>query len=438
MNRFLYKLSWRNMFRNKRRTLIMISSVFFSVIVCLITMSLTNGSCDYIVDAMIERQIGTFQVMSPEYWNDKTVDNYIQIDDETLKQWEKTENVKRLAPRIESYAMAWNGKHTKGLSFMGIDPKRESDFSQINLRIVEGKYLSQDDNGIMVGKKCAEILDLHPGDTLTLIGMGYQGESAYGLFPVVGILEAFDPNLDAAVVYTSLSAMQNFISMPNGASTVSVLLDNPKKMDKTVAVLQAESRTDERSESRDRLRAMPSKEEEVRRATQKAAEKNEFVFKPWKELIEGTMAGASENKKQLVVYLYFLYVIVGFGLLSMVIMLTNERKKEFGVMAALGTKKQTIIGSLFFEMIFVALLGILAGVIISIPIVAYYHYSPMVLTGEIANALISYGLDPVMPFEFTLKLFVTQALIVFGMVIAVSVYPVMAIRRMKVIEALRD
>jgi ABC-type lipoprotein release transport system permease subunit len=397
------------MFRNKRRTLIMVSSVFFAVIVCLITMSLTNGSCDYIVDAIVERQTGTLQVMSPEYWEDKTVDNYLMVNEATLKQWEQTDNVKRIAPRIESYAMAWNGKRTKGVAFIGIDPKRESVFSRLDSRMINGDFLSQEARGVMVGEKCAEILGLTVGDTLTLIGMGYQGESANGLFPVVGILRAFDPNLDAAVVYTSLAGMQEFISMPGGVSTVSVLLKDAKRM----------------KETGDRIQ-------------ETGGEAGGLVFKPWQDLIEGTMAGASENKKQIVVYLYFLYGIVGFGLLSMVIMLTNERKKEFGVMAALGAKKRMIISSLIFEMIFVALLGIVAGVVVCIPIVAYYHYDPFVLTGELADALAFYGLDPIMPFEFTLKLFVTQPLIVFSMAIAVSCYPIVAIRRMRVMEAIRN
>lgn len=384
----------------------MISSVFFSVFFCVMLKALTDGSCDYIIDAVVERQTGTLQIMSPEYWDEKTVDNYIAVDEQTLSQWEQAENVERLTPRIESYAMAWNGKRTKGLVFIGIDPKRETVFSHLNTRVLEGEFLSQNDQGAMLGKRCAELLGVKLGDTLTLVGMGYQGESAYGLFPVTAIIEAFDPLLDEKVVYTSLATMQQFISMPDGASAVSVLLKNPKKIDKTIVCLQ---------ETADQ----------------------QIACQPWKTLIEGTMAGASDNKKQMIVYFYFLYVIVGFGLLGMVIMLTNERKKEFGVMSALGTKKRTIIGSLFWEMIWVSFIGILAGLAFSVPIAAYYHYYPITMTGEMADALLSFGLEPVMPFAFTFNMFVTQAIIVFSMVLIVSLYPVLTIGRMKTIKALK-
>jgi ABC-type lipoprotein release transport system permease subunit len=292
------------------------------------------------------------------------------------------------------------------LVFIGIDPHRETVFSRLDTRVLEGEFLSQNDNGAMIGKRCAEVLGIKLGDTLTLIGMGYHGESANGLFPVTGIIQAFDPLLDERVVYTSLAAMQQFISMPDGVSTVSVLLNNPKKIDKTMARLQEV--TDQ-----------------------------QISCLHWKTLVEGTMAGASENKKQMIVYFYFLYVIVGFGLLGMVVMLTSERKKEFGVMAALGTKKRIIIGSLFWEMMWVSFIGIFAGLAFSIPITAYYHYYPVKMTGEMADALLSFGLEPVMPFAFTLNMFVTQAIIVFTMVLIVSLYPMLSIRRMKTIDALR-
>lgn len=400
------KLAFRNLFRNKRRTLIIISSVFFSAFLCIVMISMTNGSCDYIVDAVVERQTGAFQVMSPQYWEDKTLDNFIEVDEQTLLKWKQTKNVKRITPRIETYTMAWNGTRTKGLSLTGIDPSREAQFSGINKRIIEGNYLTQNDKGVIVGSKCAETLELTIGDTLTLIGQGFQGESANGLFVVKGILKDFDPNLDAVSVYMSLEAAREFISMPNGVSTVSIALNKKEKAEETIAIFKTE--------------------------TQEG-----YAYNTWQDLIKGTMAGASENKKSMLTYIYFLYVIVGFGLLSMAIMLTNERMKEFGIMTAIGTSKKMIIGSLFLELVFVGLLGVLAGTLFSVPIVAYYHYFPIALTGELEKALLDFGLDPVMPFEFKAELFINQALIVFFMAMAVCIYPLYAILKLKTIEAIR-
>jgi len=212
----IFKLAWRNMWRNRRRTLIVISSVFFSAFFCIIMVSMVDGSNSYILDAMLKQQIGHIQIMDPTYKNDKAVDNFMVVTPEELKTWENVENVERIAPRVQTYAMAWNGKRTKGIAFLGIDPQKEAEFSKLNTRIVEGEYLSQNDNEVLIGKKCAEILRLNIGDTIALVGQGYHGQSASGLFVVKGIIQAFDPLLDAQIAYTSLTNINDFINLPDG------------------------------------------------------------------------------------------------------------------------------------------------------------------------------------------------------------------------------
>jgi ABC-type lipoprotein release transport system permease subunit len=406
----IFKLAWRNLWRNPRRTLIVMSSVFFSAFLCIIMMSMMDGSNNYILDAMIEQQIGHFQVMDTAYRNDKVVDNMMIVAPEQLKTWENTENVERIAPKIETYAMAWNGVRSKGLAFMGIDPKREAAFSKLNNRLVEGAYLSQDDDGVLVGKRCADVLRLKTGDTLTLIGQGYHGAGAAGLFVVKGIIEAFDPNLDAGIAYTSLTQMQEFLNIPDGISVVSVTLKNSKHLDETIAKFN------------------PSVD----------GQNAQLGYYPWQDLIEGTMAGAIDNKRKMSTYFYFLYIIVGFGLLSTVIMLTNERHKEFGVMTAIGTKKSTIISSLIMEMLFVSFLGLLLCLILAIPLLAYYQAHPYQLSGDMAKTMTDFGADPILPMDLSVNLFATQFSIVLVMILFVCLYPMITISRMKVINALRD
>ena len=223
------KMAWRNLWRNKRRTLIGVSSVFFAAFVCLMLKSIMEGTTNYIINSTVERQTGTFQVMNPEYWDDRTVNNFIEIDENTLKNWEAISNVKRITPRIEMFAMSWNGARTKPITLIGIDPRRESLFSKLDTRMEAGDFLSQDDTGIIIGSRYAELMRLSVGDTLALVGEGYHGNTAAGLFAVRGIVKAFDITLDAACAYTSLTAAQNFIDMPDGATYVSVVLNQTNK-----------------------------------------------------------------------------------------------------------------------------------------------------------------------------------------------------------------
>jgi len=404
----ILKIAWRNLWRNKRRTLIAISSVFFAALMCLLLKSLMEGSTNYFIDTTVERETGTFQAMSPEYWDDKTVDNFIAVDENILKKWETIPNVKRLTPRIETFTMVWNGTRTKPITLIGIDPARESQFSKLNTRMKKGEYLSPDDKGIIVGSKYAEVMNLSVGDTLALVGQGYHGSSAAGLFVIKGIVKAFDPLQDAGCAYTSLAAAREFIDMPDGATYVSVVLDNPDKINNTIALFK-----------------------------QMEGEGNHFVYRPWQELISATAAGAASDKKQMGVYFYILYVVVAFGLLSTIIMLTNERRKEFGVMAALGMKKGSLIGGLFIEMFFINMLGLLASLLISLPIILYFHYFPLRFTGGLAKSFEDMGYDPIIPFDISTSLFLSQIIIVACIAIIITLYPYYKINRMNIIDALR-
>jgi len=402
----IIKIAWRNLWRNRRRSTIAVSSVFFATFICLLLKSVMEGSTNYIIDKAVERQTGTFQVMSAEYWDDKTVDNFITVDENILKKWEAIPNVKRLTPRIETFAMVWNGTRSKPVILIGIDPARESQFSQLNTRMQHGDFLTQDDEGLIIGSKYAEVMNLSVGDTLALVGQGYHGSSAVGLFAVKGIVKAFDPAQDAGCIYTNIHTARNFIEMPDGQTYISVVLHNTDKVKETAAAFQLAAGSD-------------------------------FVYRPWQELIVDTAAGAASDKKSLQVFFYILYVVVGFGLLGTVIMLTNERRKEFGVMTALGMKKSSLIGGLFIEMFLLNILGLLASLAVAFPIIAYFHYFPFQFTGTLKSSFEDMGVEPVIPLDLSTYLFLSQAIIVACIAVVITLYPYVKIKKMNIIDALR-
>lgn len=408
MNKLIFKMAWRNIWRSRQRTIISISSVFIAGLLCILLNSYSSGTINYVVDSVVSREIGTFQVMGIDYWDDKVVDNYIQITPTTLEAYEKVDNVKKIAPRITTFAMGWNGTKTRPLSLVAIDPKRESEFAGLNNRMISGKFLSQNDNGIIIGSECAKIMSLNVGDTLALVGQGYHGAGAAQLFPIRGIVECFDKLQDASTVYTSLSEGQYFLSMPNGISNVSILVEDEYLVNQTMADIE------------------------------KVSNRSDIDLMLWEDLIGDTIVATMQEKKAMVIYLYFLYFIVFFGLLGTVIMLISERKKEFGVMAAVGTKRSNITTGICIELLVITFLGLFISFIVALPIVAYFHYNPMQLPGEMAKAFLEYGLEPILPFDFSLKLFGEQILVVFIMSLFVMIYPITTIGKMNIIDALRN
>ena len=131
-------------------------------------------------------------------------------------------------------------------------------------------------------------------------------------------------------------------------------------------------------------------------------------------------------------------MVVAFGIFGTVLMMTAERRKEFGVMVAVGMQKYKLGIIVTYEMVFLGLLAIVTGVLASIPIIQYYFHNPIQLTGEMATTIESYGMEAVMPMAWQADFFLTQIAIVIVLVGVAIFYPIYTITRIKVIKALRD
>ncbi|MFC2116602.1 ABC transporter permease, partial [Bacteroidota bacterium] len=133
-----------------------------------------------------------------------------------------------------------------------------------------------------------------------------------------------------------------------------------------------------------------------------------------------------------------LYIIVGFGVLGTLIMMTTERRKEFGVMIAVGMQKKKLGVILSIEMLMMGLVGAASGIIGSLPVIGYLVKNPIRFTGEYAELFEIYGFEPIMPAVFDVTYFIGQSFIVILIFILAIIYPVNSVLRMNEIKALRS
>ena len=137
------KLAWRNLWRNRRRTLITSASIFFAVFFALVMRSLQLGSYDHMYKNAIESYTGYIQVQHKDFWDEKIVDNTFAFDEQLEQQILADENVAGTIPRFESFALASNGPQTKGVLVMGIDPEKEIHLSRIRDKMVKYRLSSE-------------------------------------------------------------------------------------------------------------------------------------------------------------------------------------------------------------------------------------------------------------------------------------------------------
>jgi len=204
------RLAWRNIWRNKRRTIITIASVFFAMFFALIMRALQVGSYGHMTKGIVEAFTGFIQIHKNGYWDDKTLDFTFEYNDQLIKKLENIENVSAVIPRLESFALASTGEQTKGIIVVGIDPEKEKEMTHPDRNLKEGAYLTDESTGVLVSQRLAEFLELRLHDTITLLSQGYHGTTAANIYPVTGIVKMPNPEMDRRLVFMNLKTAQNF------------------------------------------------------------------------------------------------------------------------------------------------------------------------------------------------------------------------------------
>ena len=401
------KLAWRNIWRNKRRTIITTASVFFALFFALIMRSMQLGVYGHWVNSIVEAFSGAVQIHKNGYWREQSIDNTFEYSSSLLDSVSKVNNVKVVIPRLESFALASTGENTKGILVVGIDPEKEKKLSNPEKNLVAGDYLSLNDDGILISKKLAEFLRVELNDTVTLLSQGYHGTTAAGIFPVRGIIKLPNPELDKRIVFMTLPACQYLYDAPGMLTSLVINLFDTKLLDETV------------SEIREKLND------------------GKYEIMHWKELNRELVQQIESDQSSAFIMLGLLYLIVGFGVLGTLLMMISERKREFGVMVSIGMKKVKLGFILLLEIIMLGAIGILSAVVASIPVIYYLNKNPIRFTGEFAEIYESYGIDPVLSFSTDTGFFVGQSIIVFVIFIIALLYPVYSTIKINEINALR-
>ncbi|MCX6246718.1 MAG: FtsX-like permease family protein [Bacteroidetes bacterium] len=400
------RLAWRNIWRNKRRTLLTAASVFLAIFLALIVRSLQIGWFDNLSDIVIQSYSGHIQIHKKGYWDDRDINNSMVFNDSVLAVVKSVKNVDKTVPRLEYFALSSFGKQTKGVMLAGTDPAREDALTKLSAKVVRGRYLEPRGKGILVSQGLASFLGLTAGDTLVLIGQGFHGVSAAGKYPVTGIVHFPSPVLDNQMVYMNLPAAQDFFSADDRITSLSVTLKNPEEINST------------------------------RDALQRRVDGGKFEVMRWDEMMVEIMQQLKVKTAGGKIIIAILYMIVGFGVFGTVIMMTNERTREFGVIVSVGMQKSRLAFILVLEMILIGLTGLLSGVAAAMPIMLYFKFNPLHLWGNMAQAFISYGIEPLMPLALKSDFIITNVITVILIVFVTCIYPVRRIFTLNVAEAL--
>jgi len=400
------KLAWRNLWRNKKRTLIAAASVLFAVILALIMRSMQTGYYDYMIDASVRMYTGYIQIHGKDYWEKRSLEESMVINEKQYSELKKIKGITLAVPRFETYSLISHGNKTKVTQITGIDPKEENKLTDLNKKLIQGNLLDDSSKGIVIAQGLAEILKVGVGDSVVIYGQGYHGVTAAAQIPITGIVKFTLPELNKSFTYLTLNNAQWLFSAPDRLTSLSIMINNPNELD------EIESRI-------------------------KNIFNEEYEVMDWKELSPELVQSIQVDNAQGIIMLGILYVVIAFGIFGTIMMMTAERVKEFGILISVGMKKWKLGLVTLYETLFVSFLGVFTGAIISIPILLYFKSNPIPLTGEMADAILAWGFEPILPFAVYPGMFFAQIWTVLAIALVSALYPILFIRKLKPVEAIR-
>ncbi len=400
-------LAWRNLWRNKRRTAITLAAIIFAVLFAMAMRSMQLGSYDNMIDNTVRYYSGFAQVHKKGFWDEQSLENSFIYDHDLVNRATAGKHVQDLIPRMESFALASNDLRTRGIMVLGIEPEKEKKLTHLDSKIVEGEYLDADDPSILLTQGLSQYLKAGVGDTVVLVGAGYHGANAAGKYPVKGIIRFNSPELNKRSAFLTLKE-------------ASWLYDAADRITTLVAVTEPEMLS----------RAMKD--------LKKVYDEENYEVLSWRTMLPELVQAIEADNIGGIILLFILYTVIGFGILGTVVMMTAERKHEFGVLVALGMKRGKLLLVVAFESLLLALVGVLTGIAVSLPVIVYFHLNPIPLSDELKLVSESYGIEAVVPFAIDPEIFIYQALAVLVISILALLYPLGKIVTLKPSEAMKS
>ena len=380
------------------------ASVVFAVVLSILMQSMKEGMLYKMQENVVTFYTGAIQVLEPEYWEEKSIEYTFVVSDTLEEKLDNSPGVVGYANRLESFALAASDDNTKGCMVVGIDAEKEPLITGIKDKVIVGEYLLDEDNAVLVAEGLAEYLKLQVRDTLVLLGQGYHGVSAAGKYVIKGIVELASPDLNKRLVYLPNPLARNLFGAENRSTAIILKIEDINQATSIVAELEPQLQ--------------------------------DYDLMSWKELLPELNQTIDRERQENVIFLFVLYLLISFGIFGTILMMLMERQFEFGIMMAVGMRRSSMAFVVILENILISLLGSFVGLLLSFPVVQYLHNNPIEFRGNLKEVYENFGFEPIFYFSNEAWIFYSQSIIVLGIALVLSLYPLVKILRLNPIEAM--
>lgn len=397
-----WRIGWRNLGRNRRRTLITALGLAIGYFAVVFMVAWADGLQSEMIDNGTGLLTGQLQVHASDYRPERKIYDTIGgregADVEGLvREVAADPAIAAAAPRVYAGGLVSSGEATTAGILMGVDPQREPDVSRIMRGLVRGRIPSAGANEIMIGEEMARQLDADVGDEVILVAPAADGSLGNDLYTLSGVFRSGMAELDGSYALLPIRSLQTLVALaPNRVHEIAASTTDPWLAE----------------EAADRL------------ASRLARLVPDIAVEPWTRLRPEMMEYVRLLEGWYLIVIVIVFAIAVFGVANTMLMATFERRREFAVMLALGTTPWRVTTTVLAEAFSLGLVSLLVGAAITFPLLFWWHNAPPDLSWLYGDFTMFGALvRPVLRVEYNAGMAVQTAVALLLTALLASLYP---------------
>lgn len=403
----LLAMAWRNIWRNRNRSLIIIFSVAVGFFAGMFVLAIYSGMVRGRIQTVIENEVSHLQLHHPRFKSDFEAGYTLPDANRVLHQVKVTRGVGRVTIRSIAHGMLATGSGSSGVEIRGVVPAPEKAVSALDQKIVLGRYFpSEKKNELLVGRKLFDKMKLKLNSKVVLTFTNKENIITAGAFRIAGVYHTTNTPMEEHTVYVTISDLNALLEIGNEFHELAVLLQRDDDLEAVKEQLQ---------------RSYPT-----------------VLVETWKEISPETeMTVATTNQFSLIIVAVIMLALA-FGIVNTMLMAILERTRETGMMMALGMNKRKLFVLVLLETVFLTLLGVPVGLVIAWSAIHYTARHGIDVSAFAREAMEQFGYDAVIYPQFPAHQLGAVLLIVTATAVLSSVFPALKALQLRPVEALRN
>ncbi len=402
----IFKISWRNVWRNKARSLVIILAIGFGLWGGIFATAFLNGVIQQMFDSGIKSHVSHIQIHHPEYDQERLTELYVDGYDEVEQFLSESDEVVAFSSRTIASGMFNTASMVSGVEVIGIDPTQEKLTTDLKAHLVEGEYFNGEfAHPVLIGKQLADKVKVDPGSRIVLTFQNMEGDITSAAFRVAGIYRTANSGIDERNVYIMRNEMEELLGSDGIVNEMAILLNHHEQS----------------GEFREKLQqAFPDHEIRI-----------------WSEIAPELSFMTEFSGIAMLVLVIIILFAMAFGLLNTMLMTIFERTNELGVLMSVGMNKGRVFLMIMYETCFLVITGAVLGGVLGVITVMLTSSSGIDLTSLGGEVLMEYGIDTIVFPTLDRIFYLNLSLLVLVTAVAASVYPAWKALKLNPAEAVR-